>query len=115
MVKIDSAFVDYLRESDIVLSAGESEFFDSVAENLWGWLKEMSHEEVLSRLDECSETMEEIIDKGYAPIYETIGPLVFRNNFYVKPGKLILWFGGLGKRLTIDVEDIEEYLKVEKW
>jgi hypothetical protein len=115
LLEINDAFVELLRWQHIAQSSGDSEFFDGNPENLWNMLTEMSSDELFKRLSDCSKDQNQIISEGYFPIEESIGSLVFRNTFYIEPEKLVLVLGGRDKRVTLHLNDIEDYLKVSKW
>ena len=115
LINISDDFITLLKTQPIAQASGDEMFFDGVAENLREWLAEMPFDELKERLVECSKTQQEVIDAGYGSIEETIGPLVFRNTFYIEPGKLVLMLGGMASKVTINIEDIKDYLLVDAW
>ena len=71
----------------------------------------------MEELNKCSYTQEEVIQEGYYPVEGSIGSLLFRNSFFVREGMLVitLYQGGDERFVTLDVDDIEDFLKVDKW
>ena len=114
-VDVNDQFIALLKQGDAVLASENSEQFDGNVENLRKWLSNMPINELQNRLDDCSKNQQTIIDEGYFSIDESIGSLLFRDNFYIEHGKLILVFGDWDKRVTLDIDGIEPFLKVGKW
>lgn len=70
--------------------------------------------DLLKKLEECSLTQEQVIKAGYASVDETIGPLVFRNSFFLQNNTLVIVLDG-DFYITLCLDDIADFLKVEKW
>jgi hypothetical protein len=115
LVKVDMEFVIFLKNKQVVRSTSNKEQFDGNVENLQNWISAMSDEELFERLVECSMTQTQIANGSYEDLSESIGSLIFRNNFYINEGLLVLFFGGYDKNVTISLDDIEEFLLVPKW
>lgn len=112
LLEVNEDFVEFLQENpDIIKTLDDLEPWRWVAD-----LSEYSSSELLEELNKCSYTQEELIQNGYAPIEESLGPLLFRNSFFLQDGMLVisLWRGGEGL-IPLDVDDIKDYLKVEGW
>ena len=81
--------------------------------------------EMLERLKISSLTARGLYDteihQGLRSIYETLGPLLFRSSFYLKENVLVIVFlssvsmPGELISIYINLDDIEDFLKVEKW
>lgn len=112
LLEVNEDFVEFLQENpDIIKTLDDLEPWRGVPD-----LSEYSSSELLEKLDKCSYTQEELIQNGYEPIEESLGPLLFRNSFFLQDGMLVisLWRGGEGL-IPLDVDDIKDYLKVEGW
>lgn len=115
LIEVNEAFVKHIQEDNIVKASEYSaETLDTAEERLREYLKEMEPSDLLKKLEECSLTQEQVIEDGYAPIEETIGPLLFRSSFFLQNNTLVIIFEG-EVYLTISLDDITEFLKVEKW
>ncbi len=114
LVEINEEFVKHIRENNIATSSNRAERFDSVPENIWEFLNEMSTDELLKKLETCSYTQEQVIQNGYFDIDESIEALVLRNSFYLRDDKLIIVLNE-DIHVIFNLEDISDYLKVEKW
>lgn len=99
LIICDDKFIDYLQQ-------------ESVYKN---WFACLDSNEIKRRLEECSLTQLEVVENSKYTLDESIGSLVLRNTFYVKPGKLGLWLGGIDKVFELDIDDIKSYLRVEPW
>ena len=114
-VNNNDEFMGLVRQPGIALASGNSIQFDGNAENLWKWLSEMSNAEIKKRLDDCSKDQRMIIDEGFFSIDDSIGSVLFRDNFYIEQGNLVLVLGGWDMRVTLGLESIGSVLMVEKW
>lgn len=115
LVEVNEAFVEHIQEDNIAKASEYSvETLDTDEEKLWEYLKEMEPSDLLKKLEECSLTQEQVIEAGYAPIDETIGPLVFRNSFFLQNNTLVIVLDG-DLYITLCLDDITDFLKVEKW
>jgi hypothetical protein len=115
LVNVDARFVEFLQKDATFEDSPNSEQFDGNAENIKSKITAMSPNELLSALYECSKSQTQVIKAGYAPVEESIGPLLFRNNFYIEPGRLVMVLGGPDKRMIIRTGDIADFLKVPQW
>jgi hypothetical protein len=118
LVDVGDEFIHNIQTGRIVRGTGDAPiFFHDVCENLWEWLEDMPTAELSERIEECSKTMEEVIARNSIILEYITGTLIHRNSFYIEPGVIVLWFygGGQGNRLTIALDDIEEFMKVPKW
>lgn len=98
-VNVNDEFIEYLMtESDICY-----------------WFKDNTKEEVKEKLEECSMTQQEILEKIGIPLTESIESILFRSTFYIKPGKLVFLMWDAFSPLEIDCSDVEQFLKVEPW
>lgn len=112
LLEVNEDFVEFLQENPDIIKT-----LDDLEPWRWGTdLSEYSSSELLEELNKCSYTQEELIQNGYAPIEESLGPLLFRNSFFLQDGMLVisLWRGG-ERLIPLDVDDIKDYLKVEGW
>jgi hypothetical protein len=109
LIEINSEFAEYILFDyfDNNINAEEN---DCAME----FVKHFEADELLKYLEECSLTQEEIIRNGYFPIDKSIGSLVFRNSFYIKRNTVVIVLQG-NINLSICLDDIEDFLKVEKW
>lgn len=115
LIDVNEAFVKHIQEDNIVKASEYSvETLDTVEERLQEYLKEMEPSDLLKKLEECSLTQEQIIEAGYAPIDETIGPLLFRSSFFLQNNTLVIILDG-EVYVTIPLDNITDFLKVEKW
>ncbi|MDL2302212.1 hypothetical protein LJC58_07650 [Lachnospiraceae bacterium OttesenSCG-928-D06] len=110
LVEINEEFVTYLQENPDKIKTPPQPLWQGID------LSEYSPSELLEALDKCSYTQEELIRNGYYSIEESIGSLLFRNSFFLRNGKLVITIEQGGESfITLDVEDIEDFLKVDKW
>lgn len=113
LVKINEDFTKFLLENpNIIKEPSDLEPWQSVP-NL---NKDYSLSELLEELSKCSFTQEELIENGDDPIEESSVPLIGRTSFFLRDGMLVisLWRGGEGL-ISLDVEDIKDFLKVDQW
>jgi len=126
LIDVNDDFIHKLQTGQIARVTNIELAFDD--ESAWNWLSWSTFERLQELLDECSMTQQEINVLcsrdgeslwGFASNIPTdISALIWRGNFYIAPGELRLWFGGLsqtGLGLTIDLDDIRDFLKVEAW
>ena len=75
-----------------------------------------STSELLEELYKCSYTEEQWIEDGYYSLDDSIGSLIFKNSFFLREGQLVITIekGGEGY-ITLDIADIDRFLKVEPW
>jgi len=108
LIDVNDDFVNHLKTQDIArameghFTGGEFDI-DRDSEQLWRWFEEMTFDEFRGRIDAMSMTMQEA---G-----------LFRDNFYIEPGRLILMFhrSDWVTFFSIDLDDIADYLLVDPW
>lgn len=111
LIEVNEEFVNYLRENASKIKAPPHPFWQGVPN-----LNEYSPSELLEELNRCSYTQEQLIQNGYFSIDDSIGSLLFRNSFFLREGMLVITLEQGGESLiTLDVDDIEPFLKVDKW
>jgi len=114
LVEINDVFVDLLRNGDIIIAGGFMgvDDPDHGTENLRKIFREKTFDEVLNILEQCSCN-----NLYYATNYseEYAGDISYfnRHNFYVRPGKLVISY--MMDEIIINLDDIEDFLKVPKW
>ncbi|MDR2888966.1 MAG: hypothetical protein LBV33_03890 [Lachnospiraceae bacterium] len=114
LIEINDEFVSFLKNNQDKLSGPDYQTWTPGPADLNSY----TNAELLEELHQCSLTQEQVIENGYGSIEETIGPLIFRKSFFLREGMLVIVFGdsgGGGSYITLDVNDIEQFLKVEKW
>ena len=75
-----------------------------------------STSELLEELYKCSYTEEQWIEDGYCSLDDSIGSLIFKNSFFVREGQLVITIEKGGEKyITLDIADIDRFLKVEPW
>lgn len=113
LVRIDEEFVKYIQKYNVIQPSTNSLRYGE-PEYLWEYINSMPGEELLKELEACSDTQEQVIENGYFSIEDSIEALIFRNSFYLQPGKLTIVLKN-ESHITIDTDDIEDFLRVEKW
>lgn len=113
LVEINEEFAEFLRNNQDIIKEGPNSFWQFPPD----LKKRYTTSELLEELNKCSYTQEEVIQEGYYPVEGSIGSLLFRNSFFVREGMLVitLYQGGDERFVTLDVDDIEDFLKVDKW
>jgi hypothetical protein len=114
LIEINEEFVDYIQNNSIIQKSINPERFGGTPEYLWEYLNKFTRNELLEELYICSKTQEQVIQEGYYTIAESIGSIIFRNSFYLQNNKLIIVLDG-DKHITFFLDDIINFLKVEKW
>ena len=110
LVDTNIDFVKKLRDEDIAVARDLfTEEQKTADERERSFLKGHSYEELSMELLSCSEDVDEYIAKW------NVFPS--QNTFYIsESGKLEIVFGGPPTHgISLDLDDIEEFLKVEKW
>lgn len=111
LVELNEDFVKYLQENSSKVKEPPQPLWQGISD-----LNEFSSSELLEELKKCSYTQEELTQDGYYSIEESIGSLLFRNSFFLRDGMLvIILYQGGESFITLDVNDIEDFLKVNKW
>ena len=116
LIEVNEAFVKHIQERNIAKVPEYARgIMDTPEEYFRKELSGMDSADLLKELEECSFTQEQVIANGYDTVEETIGPLVFRSSFFVQNHTLnIILQGGKGY-ITLDINDIADFLKVDKW
>lgn len=114
LVVINREFVEHIQKNNLAIGSGRAEQYDSIAENIWDYLNKFTSDDLLNEIKECSKTQDVIIQEAVYTIDESIGRFLFRNSFYLQSNKLILVLEG-NIHITFYLDDIEDFLKVEKW
>ena len=110
LVIVNDEFIDLLKKGDIVRPTYNTMQYDGNVNNLRQWLDEISLDDLKGLLDECSKDMPEFTYE------DSVFELIFRGNFHLEPGELILTFGnGIDHNFTIPTSEIKQFLKVEAW
>jgi hypothetical protein len=111
LVEINEEFIKYLQENTDKVKEPPHPLWQGVPD-----LNEYSHIELLEELNKCSYTQEQVIQNGYFSISDSIGSLLFRNSFFLRKGMLVIILEQGGESfITFDVDDLEPFLKVNKW
>lgn len=111
LVEIDREFAEFLQENPSIVKDAPHPFWQSAPD-----LSKFSQLEVIEELHKCSNTQEQLIQNGYYSINDSIGSLLFKNSFFLREGMLVIIFEQGGESfITLDTDDIKDYLKVKKW
>ncbi|PPK81376.1 hypothetical protein BXY41_104178 [Lacrimispora xylanisolvens] len=111
LVEINEDFAKYLQENLSKVKEPPQPLWQGIPD-----LNKYTSFELMDELIKCSYTQEELIQNGYYSIEESIGSLLFRNSFFLRDGMLvIIIYQGGESFVTLNVNDIEHYLKVNKW
>ncbi|WP_313585046.1 hypothetical protein [Lacrimispora sp.] len=111
LVELNEDFVKYLQENSSKVKEPPQPLWQGIPD-----LNEYTSSELLEELKKCSYTQEELIQDGYYSLEESIGSLLFRNSFFLRDGMLVIILDQGGESfITLDVNDIEDFLKVNKW
>lgn len=111
LVELNEDFAKYLQANSSKVKEPPHPIWQGMPD-----LNEYTSSELLEELNKCSFTQEELIHNGYYSIEESIGSLLFRNSFFLRDGILVIILEQGGESfITLDVNDIEDFLKVNKW
>ncbi|GLC81716.1 hypothetical protein [Lacrimispora brassicae] len=113
LVRIDAEFVEHIQKTNLVKESINSMAYGG-AEGNWEYLNKFTIDELINELEECSYTQKQVIQEGYATVDESLGPLILRKSFYLRDGKLVIVLD-YDKHITLNLDDISDFLKVEKW
>ena len=117
LIEINEEFVKYIQKNKLIKKSINEMIYGGEPTDLWETLNEYTTDELLGELKKCSKTQQQVIKEGYCSIEESIGPLVCRrNSFYLRDNQLVIVidFGGGEQHFTFDIDDISDFLKVEK-
>ena len=116
LVEINKEFIEHIQKSDIAKVSERTILSDDRDEEIWEYLKSIEVDDLLRKFEQCSLTQEQVIQDGYFHIENSIEALVFRNSFYLKNNSIIIVLQfGEELHITLHLDDIVDFLKVEKW
>ncbi|MDL2302215.1 hypothetical protein LJC58_07665 [Lachnospiraceae bacterium OttesenSCG-928-D06] len=111
LLEVDEQFVRYLKENVDKIKAPPNPLWQAPPK-----ISEYTMDELLIELKKCSYTQEQLIEEGNRDLSDTIESLLFKNSFFLREGILVIIIEQGGESfITLDVEDIEDFLKVDKW
>ena len=111
LIEIDSRFIEALKSSEILVDFGENEFNGGAA-GAKVWLSNISDERLMEMLQECSKTPSDYPDE------DNYSYLFFKSTFYLVNGRIVLVLVEHEysyRDITVNIDKIEEFLKVPKW
>lgn len=114
IIRIDEEFVEFIQNNDVLQKTISDIRYGADLETL----NDYTSEELLDELKACSKTQQEIIEEGYCSIEDSIGPLLKRNSFFLRENQLVIVIGYAPSdehHFVYNLEDISDFLKVEKW
>lgn len=111
LIDINKEFVNFLQGDTYRIIEPPHPMWQSVSS-----LLDYSYSELLEELNKCSYTQEQWIKSDYYSISNSIGSLLFKNSFFLREGMLVITLEQGGEKyLSLDVDDLEPFLKVDKW
>ncbi len=122
LIELNEDFAEYIKynQNKLIIPKHMWEIIPEV-------LDEESPQEIFERFKECTFTSDEFLDyvdytdyRDRLPYKAKLGDLIWRANFFLKDGRLVIVvpYGVLpcaNGIIDISVDDIEPFLKVEKW
>ena len=114
LIDINDEFLDLLYEGSVLYGTDFSDLFSwyEIPESTREEIQKRSRDELLEMLDECSTPLSE-----YSFDEDLLMSLFyFHGSFHVASGKLYIFFGDAqNTAIMLNLDDIEEFLKVPKW
>lgn len=111
LVEINEDFAKFLQENPSKVKEPPQPLWQGIPD-----LNKYTSFELMEELKKCSYKQEKLIQNGYYSLDESIGSLLFRNSFFLRDGMLvIILYQGGESFMTFNVNDIEDFLKVNKW
>ena len=111
LIEVNYQFVEALKSADILVDFGEKDFYGGAA-GAKVWLSTIPDDRLMEMLQECSKTPYDYPDeKNFYHLFR-------KSTFYLENGRIVLFLvehESSYRNFTVDIDKIEEFLKVPKW